>query len=101
MSGKMKTMYRKFSDIVIFDDAERTNKHGYLLVGFQIVTNENKVATVAFGFLNGINEENYKWVWRKFIESVKIEPGVLITTFDSLLSSSVESLLTNTLHLFC
>lgn len=34
MSGKMKKMYLKFSDIVIFDDAERTNKHGYLLVGF-------------------------------------------------------------------
>ena len=49
--GPFKSVYSKFSDIVILDSIKRTNNQGLALIFFSAITCENTNVLVGYGFL--------------------------------------------------
>lgn len=84
MTGKMKKIYKKFNDVVIIDAIYRTNKHDMPLVVFSGVTSDGSNIIFAYAVVKKEDVETYQWIMKKFIfYNDGLEPGVVLTDFDS------------------
>ena len=100
MTGKMKKIYQKFNDVVIIDAIYRTNKHDMPLVVFSGVTSDGSNIIFAYAVIKKEDVETYQWIMKKFIfYNDGLEPGVVLTDFDSNLWHGIERSLNTSIHL--
>jgi zinc finger SWIM domain-containing protein 3 len=102
MSGKMKKVYKKFNDVIIVDAIYKTNKHDMPLVIFSGVTSDGSNIILAYAIIKKEDVETYQWIMHKLIEFTEgVEPGVIITDYDSALCHGIERSLNKSIHLLC
>ncbi|CAI2359717.1 unnamed protein product [Moneuplotes crassus] len=102
ITGKMKKVYQKFRDVVIVDAIYKTNKHDMPLVVFSGVTCEGNNIIFAYAFIKKEDIESYQWVMKKFVfYNDSLEPGVVLTDFDSALCHGIERSMNKSVHLLC
>jgi len=102
MFGESRRPYLRFSDALIFDATNRTNRYKMPLAIFCAVNNHGQTQPIAGGLLRNETREAYRWLFKVSLKAVDgRQPGSMLTDQDHWMSQALEEAMPLTKNAFC
>ncbi|KAH6767225.1 hypothetical protein C2S52_018208 [Perilla frutescens var. hirtella] len=93
--------YHVFGDVVSFDATYSTNRYQMIFVSFSGKDNHGKIVTFGARLVSGENNEEYAWLFEKFMECMGRGPRMIITDQDLGMNVVVKQIFTGMRHRLC
>ncbi|KAH6770240.1 hypothetical protein C2S52_015043 [Perilla frutescens var. hirtella] len=93
--------YHVFGDVVSFDATYSTKRYQMIFAPFSGKDNHGKIVTFGAGLVSGENNEEYAWLFEKFMECMGRGPRMIITDQHLGMKVAVKQIFTSTRHRLC
>ncbi|XP_047978373.1 protein FAR1-RELATED SEQUENCE 5-like [Salvia hispanica] len=99
--GLMKRNYHMFGDIVALDTTYNTNRYCMIFAPFTGKDNHGRPVTFVAGLVSNEKKNAYAWLFRHFVQCMRVAPKMIITDQDLGMRSTIEEILVGTRHRWC
>jgi len=100
-SENMKTLYQKYSDVILVDSTYKTNKYKMPLLIFAAINNQNKTFLIGFSVIKDETYESVNWVFKHLFEYLEIKPTIIVSDSCKTLKKNISEVLAESTHLIC
>ena len=102
VDAKLRSAYKYFGDVVVFDSTYNTNRYGMIFAPFIGVNNHGQTIILACSLHSDETSDSFVWLLEQFKKNMPGgPPKMIITNQDPAMTKAISQALPDTFHRYC